>query len=142
MEQRTTHICNRVREFSAKICGQLKITQFDENTISRPTQFGDMKQELPKRKYLSAWTFASNPWMRGFAPPMPTSSTASEMLESYIRQMPTEELKRFNLFLQHPFTLVCYQFFGLLLSLRTFLCTTSPVCGLITWNLVLLGSMA
>jgi hypothetical protein len=103
MEQRATHICNRVREFSAKICGQLKITQFDENTIPRPTQFGDMKQELPKRKYLSARSFASNPWMRGFAPPMPTSSTTSEMLESYIRQMPTEELKRFNLFLQHPF---------------------------------------
>jgi hypothetical protein len=81
--------------------------------------------------------------MRGFAPPMPTSSTASEMLESYIRQMPTEELKRFKLFLQHPFTLVCYQFFLVCFSvLHTSLRTTSPVCGLITWNLVLLGSMA
>jgi hypothetical protein len=125
-EQRATHICNRVREFSAKICGQLKITHFDDNTIPPPTQFGDMKQELPKRKYLSVRSFASNPWMRGFAPPMPASSTAAEMLESYIRQMPTEELKRFNLFLQHPFIFVSYQFFGLLLSLRTFLCGSCP----------------
>jgi hypothetical protein len=57
-----------------------------------------MDQHLPKRKYISGRSFASNPWMRGFAPPMPAGSSAAEMLESYIVQMPTEELQRFNIF--------------------------------------------
>jgi hypothetical protein len=88
-EQRAIHICNRVREFAAKLSKQLKKAHIEENTVPPPTQFGDMKQDVPKRKYISGRSFASNPWMRGFAPPMPASSPAAEMLESYIRQMHT-----------------------------------------------------
>jgi hypothetical protein len=68
-QQRAIHICNRVREFAVKLIEQLKQAHIEDNTVPPPTQFGNMKQDLPKRKYISVRSFATNPWMRGFAPP-------------------------------------------------------------------------
>jgi hypothetical protein len=76
----------------------LKKAHVHDSTTPPSTQFGDVIQQLPKRKYISGRSFASNPWMRGFAPPMPASSSAAEMLESYIMHMHTEELQRFIIF--------------------------------------------
>jgi hypothetical protein len=52
-EQCAIHICNQVRDFAAKMSEKLKQAHIEETTVPPPTQFGDMKQDLPKRKYIS-----------------------------------------------------------------------------------------
>jgi hypothetical protein len=135
---------------------KLKQAHIEETTVPPPTQFGDMKQDLPKRKYIAVRSFAANPWMRGFAPPMPSSSSAAEMLESHIRQMPTQELQRFYHFLKTwitaPLSLLVAFFFLTCPNILTIpllaifiwfpFLILHTVYGLITWNLVSYVSMA
>jgi hypothetical protein len=135
-EQRAIHICSRVRDFAAKMVEHLKKAHVHDSTTPPSTQFGDVTQQLPKRKYISGRSFASNPWMRGFAPPMPASSSAAEMLESYIMHMHTEELQRFNIFTPPPPPIFfwvshCAHFFDVFLFLhKIFAYTTTYIYSL------------
>uniref|UniRef100_A0ACD5ZY10 Uncharacterized protein n=1 Tax=Avena sativa TaxID=4498 RepID=A0ACD5ZY10_AVESA len=52
-----------------------------------------MTQQLPRRKYISGRSYASNPWLQGFSRPPPVSSSVAELLEQFLRTKSADELQ-------------------------------------------------
>jgi hypothetical protein len=51
---------------------------------------------LPKHKYITARSYASNPWMKGCPPPLPTACPVGEKLQSHLRTMPANQLQTYT----------------------------------------------
>jgi hypothetical protein len=91
---RVLEICTKVKEFARKQSEQLKALYSVDRNIPAATIFGHTTQSLPKRKYISGRSYASNPWMRGFAPSPPDRSNVSDLLEQFMRDKTSDELMR------------------------------------------------
>jgi hypothetical protein len=114
-EERVLAICNRVKEFAVSLCQQLRTLYASQETSDNVDVFGKSNCSLPKRKYITGRSYASNPWMKGYGPPAPTTSSVSDALTEYMRSKCADTIYRYAnciLFFILQKLQVCYmQFF-------------------------------
>lgn len=121
---RTTEaICSAVQQYARCILVSVKDIYADcQNDDPSIVIFGVNRVNIPKRKYESSRTYATNPWFAG-RPVVPTPTTTAELLESHFLSLSVKHLARSAYIiilghlillpptLYHPNNFPCYAFY-------------------------------
>ena len=98
--ERVSVICAEVKEFACKMVSGLKEKYAAVPSSDRCPLFGCTKQSLPQRRYLTAPSYATTPWMRGCPPLKQELTPAGDKVRSMMVSKTADELAQcVNLFL-------------------------------------------
>ncbi|XBI88772.1 hypothetical protein VPH35_026689 [Triticum aestivum] len=91
----TESICSAVQHYARCISVSVKDMYADCQKGDPSTViFVVNRVNIPKRKYVSSRSYATNPWFAG-RPVVPTSTTTVELLESHFQSLSAHHLARF-----------------------------------------------
>lgn len=94
LQARNESICNAVQHYASCIVQAVKDLYTDcSRDNQRAVSFGVSCAPIPKRKYISSRSYASNPWFIG-RPVLPPKTETAELLASHLSSLPENQLAR------------------------------------------------
>jgi len=94
LQARSESICNDVQHYASCIVQAVKDRYTDcSRDNQRAVSFGVSCAPIPKRKYISSRSYASNPWFMG-RPVLPPKTETAELLASHLPRLPENQLAR------------------------------------------------
>lgn len=82
-----------IKKFAASVTQSL-LDRYENLHLQDPNilLFGRSTRAIPRRKYITAIRFASDPWMKGYRPPLAKGSSLTQSLQEYTRNATPETL--------------------------------------------------